>query len=179
MLLLLSLSGGEGGFNPLDPAHGGNLFWTLAVFLVSVPLIWKIVMGPVARALEERDAKTAQALAAAEKAAAEAQQARAGIAASLAEAETHAQKLLAEARARGDARRAEIVEAAGHEAELLVQAAQKAIRAEEERALAQIRAEVVDLSLRAASKVLARKVTSEDDKRLVAELVASRKAREN
>jgi hypothetical protein len=49
-------SGGEGGFNPIDFATGGNVFWTLVIFGVSVPLIWKLVMGPVTRALEERDA---------------------------------------------------------------------------------------------------------------------------
>ena len=57
----------------------------------------------------------------------------------------------------------------------MIEGARTQIRAEQEKALASIRAEVVDLSIAAASKVIARNVGSEDDRRLVQEMVSDSK----
>ena len=81
---------------------------------------------------------------------------------------------MAEARERAEKRGADLVEAAKAEAGSLLENARKAIRAEQDKAISAIRNEVVDLTMNAASKVLERRVTSEDDRRLVAELVAQR-----
>ncbi len=176
--MLLSLitgaaaSGGEGGFNPIDFAAGGNVFWTWVVFAVSLPLIWMVVMGPVARALEERDARSERAIAAAEHASREAEKARADLEVALGEAQAEGARFLAEARTRAEARGHEIVEAAKNEAAGLVESARRVIRAEQDKAIAAIRNEVVELSLEAASKVLDRNVKGEDDRRFVAQLVA-------
>jgi len=171
----LLLSGGEGGFDPIDFASGGNFFWTLAIFAVSVPLIWKLVMGPVTRALEERDERAAQAIAAAEKASADAQRAQAELERALAEAQASAARLLADARERAERRGHEILEEAKGEASQLLEGARKAIRVEQDKAIAAIRNEVVELSLHAASKVLDRSVDSADDRRLVAQVLAGEK----
>jgi F-type H+-transporting ATPase subunit b len=165
-----------GGFNPIDFAAGGNLFWTVAIFLVSLFFIWKVVMGPVSKALEERDAKAERAIAAAEKASRDAAEARAKLEVTLGEAQASAARLVTEARAKAEARGHEIVEAAKGEAAQLVEGARKAIRAEQDKALAAIRSEVVELSLHAASKVLERNVGGEDDRRFVAQVVAGEKA---
>jgi F-type H+-transporting ATPase subunit b len=164
--------GGEGEFNPIDFASGGNFFWTLLIFIVSVPLIWLVVMGPVTRALEERDERAERAIAAAEKASREAADARAELEVALGEAQASAARLVAEARERAEARGHEIVEGAKGEAAQLVESARRAIRAEQDKAIAAIRNEVVDLSLRAASRVLERNVGSEDDRRLAALVIA-------
>ena len=176
-LMLLIAEGG--GFNPLDLSAGGNVLWTLVIFALSVPLIWKIVMGPVTRALEERDEHAARSIASAERASQEADKARAEVEVRLGEAQAEAAKLLAEARSRAEAREHEIVDAAKQEASSMVDAAKKAIRAEQDKAISAIRNEVVDLSLTAASKVLDRQVSGEDDRRLVEELVIAREAPRN
>jgi F-type H+-transporting ATPase subunit b len=171
MLMLLVSSGGEGGFNPLDLAAGGNTLWTWVIFLIAIPFIWGTVMGPVTRALEERDAKAERAIVAAEKASREAEEARAKLEVTLAEAQSEAAKVVAEARSRAEARGHEIVESAKAEAAGLVEGARKAIRAEQDKAISAIREEVVDLAMNAASRVLERQVGSEDDRRLVDQLV--------
>jgi F-type H+-transporting ATPase subunit b len=165
------LSEGGGGFNPIDLAAGGNLFWTGLIFLISVPLIWKVVMGPVTRALEERDAKTERAIAAAEKASKDAEEARSKLEVTLGEARAEAAKLIADARAKAEARGHEIVEQAKAEAGQLVEGARKAIKAEQDKAVTAIRNEVVELSLRAASQVLERNVGSDDDRRIARQVV--------
>jgi F-type H+-transporting ATPase subunit b len=174
-VLLALAPAAEGGFNRIDLATGGNAFWTIVIFLVSVPLIWAIVMGPITRALEERDAKAERAIAAAEQASREAADARAKLEVTLGEAQASAAKLVAEARAKAETRGHEIVEAAKGEAAQLVESARKAIRTEQDKAIAAIRNEVVDLSLRAASKVLDRNVGTDDDRRIVTQVVAGEK----
>ena len=179
MLLFLTTAEGGGGFNPFDMAAGGNLLWTWVIFLGALPFIWKIVMGPVSKALEQRDEYAAHAIAAAEKASAEAERARADVEVALGEARAEAAKLLAEARQRAEAREQEIVAAAKQEAAGMVEAARSAIHAEQDKAISAIRNEVVELSLHAASKVLERNVGGEDDRRLVSELVSSQETSAN
>lgn len=172
LLLMLSAEGG-GGFNPLDLAAGGNLFWTLVIFLVALPFMWKVVMGPVTRALDERDGHLVQAIAAAERASSDAEKTRAAVEVLKGEMQAEAAKLLADARQRAEVREREIVEAAGQTAAGLVETARKTIRAEQDKAVAAIRKEVVELSLSAAGRVLGREVKSDDTRRLVSELISA------
>jgi F-type H+-transporting ATPase subunit b len=69
-----------------------------------------------------------------------------------------------------------MVEAAKAEAAELLDGARRAIRVEQDKAIAAIRGEVVELSLRAASKVLDRNVGSEDDRRIASQVLAGEKA---
>ena len=146
---ILALLAAEGGFNPLDVSGGGGLVWTLIIFVVSVPLMWKVVFSPVTAAMLQRDARATEAIATAERASAEATKAR----------------------------EREMLEKSKKEAAAMVEGARATIRLEQEKALAAIRAEVVDLSLHAASRVIGRNVGSEDDRRLVSELVSASEAK--
>ena len=180
MLLFVTMAAeGGGGFDPLDLAGFGNFFWTLLIFLVALPFIWKVVMGPVTAALEERDDHAARAIAAAETAQAEAEKARADVEVALGEAQAEAAKLLGEARKRAEVREHEIVESAKQEASGMVESARKAIRAEQDKAISTIRNEVVDLTMGAASQVLGRTVDGEDDRRFVSDLVSGQEASSN
>jgi len=165
-----------GGFNPLDLSQGGGFLWTVVIFLVAAPFIWMVVMGPVTRALEERDGKAARAIEAAQKASSEAEHARAEVEVKLGEARAEAARLMAEARDRAQARERELLDAAKSEAQGILDAARTAIRAAQDKAIAAIRDEVVDLALAGASKVLDRHVGADDDRRLVADLVTQAKA---
>ena len=171
MLFLTVISESEGGFNPLGPESISVAFWTWVIFLGSLPLIWKIVMGPITRALTDRDEEAAKAVHAAEKASEEAEKARAEVEVKLGEARTEAVALLEEARGRAEVRGRDIVERAKKEASMLVEHAREQIRGEQDKAMTAIRNEVVELSLKAAGQVLNRAVDSEDDRRLATELV--------
>jgi F-type H+-transporting ATPase subunit b len=162
----------SGGFNPLDLSGIGGTFWTLLIFAVALVPIWKMVMGPVTRALEERDAKAAAGLLAAQQASAAAEAARAEVDAKLREAQLEAAKIVDAARGRAEVVERELKDTAGREAQALLTRAKAEIRAEQDKALAAIRNQVVEVSMNAASQVLKRKVDSADDRRLVEELVA-------
>lgn len=166
----------EGGFNPLDLNNLGGAFWTWVIFLLALPFIWKMVMGPITRALFERDELAKSAVVRAEQASAEAERARSEVEVKLGEARAEAQRILQAARERGEAREREIVDKAKEEATALLDAAAAQIRAEKDKALEAIRSEVVELTMSAATKVVGRNVGSEDDRRFVESLVAQGEA---
>jgi F-type H+-transporting ATPase subunit b len=173
LLAILAETGEGGGFNPLD-LHGlGGMLWTLIIFAASMPFVWKVVMGPVTKALLARDERAAAAVLAAEQAKADAEKARADVEARLAEARAEAVQMVDAARARAEVRERELTDQAKKASEDLLLRARAEIRAEQDKAVSQIRAQVVDLSLKAAGKVLERRVDSTDDKRLVEELVTA------
>ncbi len=174
-LLVLALSEG-GGYSPLDPGGLGGTLWTWIIFLVSLPFIWIVVMGPITRALTTRDEQALAAIESAERASQEAQDARAEVEVKLGEAQANAAQLLAEARERAEKREHEIIDLAKKEADGLRERAQADIDTAKEQAIASIRESVVEISLSAAGQVLKRRVDSEDDRRLVTELVATTKA---
>lgn len=163
----------EGGFDPLDLAGAGNLVWTLLIFAIALPLMWILVFSKISGALFERDSKVADAIASAERASLEAEKSRAAVEVALGEAQAEAAKLMAQARERAETRERDIIENAKTEAVAMIESARSAITAEQEKALSAIRNEVVELSLSAASQVIGRNVNSEDDRRLVTELVSN------
>jgi F-type H+-transporting ATPase subunit b len=174
MFLMIAVMPSEGGgFNPLDFTQAGVMLWTLIIFVAALFPIWKVVMGPVSKMLLERDERTTSAIAAAEKAKSEAEAARVAVEASLAEARTESARTMQEARVRAEAREREILEEAKVASEKLLERARTEIRGEQAKAIAQIRAQVVDLSLAAAGKVLERKVDAADDRKLVESMIAS------
>ena len=149
----------EGGFNPLDVGGAGNFLWTIIIFVAALYPMWKMVFSKITESMENRDARAAEAIIAAERASVEAEKSRAAVEVALGEAHAEAAKLLVGARERAESRERDIIE-----------------NAEQDKALSAIRDEVVELSLHAASQVLGRSVGTEDDRRLVSELVAGAKA---
>lgn len=157
----------EGKFNPLDLGTWSMFFWTLLIFLTSVPFLWKIVFGPISAALELRDQKAEDAIARAGEAQAGAERARAETEAELSKARQEAQRQIREARALAERHKRELLEEAQREAAQERAKALAEIEAEKRRALVEIRDSVVELSLQAAARLMAREFTGEDQKNLV------------
>lgn len=168
---ILTVSSGDGGFNPLDVGGAGNLLWTLIIFGLALFPMWKMVFSRILVMATSRDEKAAEAVTLAARANEEAEKARAEVEVRLGEAQAEASKLLAGARERADARERDIIENAKKEADAMIESARVSIQAEQDKAIASIRAEVVELSLSAAARVIGRQVGSADDRRVVAEIV--------
>lgn len=172
LFLVLGIAAEDGKFDVFDPNGAGNFLWTLLIFGLALPLMWKLVFGPITAALFERDERASAAIVAAKHAEETAERLRADMEVARGEAQREAAKLLTDARSRAEVRERDIVENAKKEASAMVEGARRQIHAEQEKAIAAIRNEVVDLSLGAASQVLGRSVRSEDDQRLARDLVA-------
>lgn len=173
---LALLAEGE-GLNIFDPNGIGGFLWTLIIFLGALPLMWKFVFGPISVALLERDAKANQAVDQARQASEAAEKARAEVEVALGNANREAKEILQSAGQRAEIRERDIVDSAKKEAEAMIANARTQIEAERDRAIAQIREEVVDLSLSAASQVIGRNVGSDDDRNLAKQIVGTGGAR--
>lgn len=166
-IAVVALAAEGGKFNPLDPGAWSMFLWTLLIFLVSVPFLWKIVFGPITAALEVRDQKAEDAIARANEAQAGAEKARVETQAELSKAREEARRQIQEARAVAERQKRELLEQAKREADQERAKALAEIEAEKRRALVEIRDTVVDLSLQAAGRLMAKEFTAEDQKTLV------------
>ncbi len=151
-----------------------NLFWVIVSalnFLVFFALIWTFAFKPVSAMLEDRKSRIEQGLKDAEQARRDRESAEAERVATLAEARREANDILARAqKVAQDTRDADIA-ATRDELERMRVRATAEIEAEKTRAIADLRGEVADLALLAASKVVGESMTDERQRRLVEEFI--------
>jgi F-type H+-transporting ATPase subunit b len=161
-----------GGFNPFEFAQGAT-FWTVVIFLLALVPMRKFVFGPITAALDERDRKVDEALAAAERARREAEEQTAATRAELEKARVEAKAMVQEATSRAERQAQEELARARAEAERQLQRARQEIDAQKQKALEEIRREVVDLAIGSAGAILRRDVDDEAHRRFVTEFVSN------
>lgn len=160
-------SGGERELGALlNPAFGAT-FWTFVAFLLALPVMWKFVYGPITKALEERDRKVEDSIAAAEVARKQAEEQMARAKAELDKAQADAKRMVEEATARAEKQAAELARAADERAKAELQKARDTIQAEKRQALQEIRQEAVKLTIAATSKLLQHQIDESANKKLV------------
>lgn len=172
-LAVMAAAEGEGaGMGPFQ-VEFGLIFWTWLVFLVLLFLLHKFAWPALVQATEEREATIRGQLAEAEKAHAEARTALEEGKRFAAESRASAQQMLSDARQVAEKERSALLERARKEQEELLERARRDILAEQDKALATLRREAVDLSLAAASKLIGVRMDSDIDRRLVTEYLDS------
>lgn len=163
--LVLGASGHD-GLNILD------ILATLFFFIVLMVLLKKVAWGPLMGIMTQREELIASEIAAAENSRGESQRLLEEQRDLLKEARTEALAIVENAKKQGDASREEIITTARSEAIRLKESAIREIDTEKERAIAAVREEVVSLSVLAASKVLGKEVTEEDNRALIEATIA-------
>jgi F-type H+-transporting ATPase subunit b len=151
----------------------GLMFWTVIVFLLLLLILRKFAYPALIGAVEAREKALEEQIAEAERARVEAEALLAEHKKLLAEGRTAAHALLVEARTTAEKERALAMEKTRLEQEELLDRARRDIATERERAVAELRREAVDLSLAAASKLISERLTSETDRKLVEQYLAS------
>ena len=134
-----------------------NLFWVIVSalnFIVFFVLIWTFAFKPVSRMLEDRRERIEQGLKDAEQARQDRENAEAERVATLAEARKEANDILARAQKVAQETRDADIAATRAELERMRERATGDIEAEKQRAIAELRGEVADLALAAASRVV-------------------------
>jgi F-type H+-transporting ATPase subunit b len=153
-----------------------NLFQVIiaaANFLLFLAIIWTFAFKPVSRMLDERKARIEQGLRDAEQARRDRENAEAERVATLTEARREASDILARSQKIAQETRDADIAATKAVLERLRERAAAEIEAEKVRAVTELRAEVADLALRAASRVVGETMTSERERRLVEEFLRS------
>lgn len=152
-----------------------NWFWIVvssANFLFFLFILRLIAFGPVSKMLEARRARIEQGLKDAEHARTDRDSAEQERRAALAEARREAGEILARSQKVAQETRDADIAATRLELERLRARATTEIEAEKTRALADLRAEVADLALTAAGKLISETMTDPRQRRLVEEFLA-------
>lgn len=147
-----------------------NLFWVIVSslnFLVFAVLLYALFGRTVTRMLSERRARIEQGLRDAEQARLDRESAEAERLAALAEARREAKEILDRSQKVAQETRDADIAATRSELERMRQQAEEDIEAEKQRAIADLRQEVANLALEAASKVVGESMTDERHRRLV------------
>jgi len=153
-----------------------NLFQVViaaANFVVFLVLLYVFALKPVSRMLEDRRSRIEQGLKDAEQARADRENAEAERVATLAEARKEANDILTRAQKVAQESRDADIAATKGELERLRERAAEEIGAEKQRAIAELRGDVADLALAAASRVVGESMSEERHRRLVREFLSA------
>jgi len=149
--------------------HPGLMIWTIISFVILLIVLKKVAWTPILKALDEREKGIKENIEAAKLAREEADRALADYQRKMAEAQAEAASVVSKARQDAERLREELIEKSKAESQALVERARKQIELESEAAIKAIRAEVAELAVVAAEKIINRTLTPEDHKRLAAE----------
>ncbi|AMA62755.1 MAG: F0F1 ATP synthase subunit B [Kurthia gibsonii] len=150
----------------------GTILATLVVFVVLMLLLKKFAWGPLMGIMQQREELVAYEIESAEKSRKEAHELLEEQRSLLKEARTEAQAIVENAKQQAILQKEEIVSSAKAEAVRLQESAKRDIESEKEKAIAAVREEVVSLSVLAATKVLNKEVSTEDNRTLIEETIA-------
>jgi F-type H+-transporting ATPase subunit b len=153
-----------------------NLFWVIVSavnFVVFFLLIWQFAFKPVSQMLADRRERIEQGLKDAEQARRDRENAEAERVAALSEARKEANEILTRAQRVAQETRDADIAATREELERMRERAAGEIEAEKQRAITELRTEVADLALAAASRVIGESLDGERQRKLVREFLAS------
>ena len=152
-----------------------NFFWVIVSsgsFIIFLALIWVFAFAPLANIMSERKSRIVQGLADADQARRDRDGAVADRDQVMADARREAQALIAVAQKSAQELREADIAATREEMGRLREKATADIAAERDRALADLRAQVADLALSAAGKLVGESMTDARQRRLVEEYLA-------
>lgn len=141
--------------------------WTVVIFLLLMAVLMKYAFPPILGYAAAREQRIQNSLDEAKRLRAEAESLLAQQREELVEAKRSAQQILVDARQAADRARQDLLEQARTQQEELMARAREDIERERDRALESVRRDAVELALAAASKLLDRRLTAEEDRKLV------------
>jgi F-type H+-transporting ATPase subunit b len=151
-----------------------NVFWVLVAtfnFVLFLALLYVFALGPVSKMLAERRKRVEQGLKDAEQARRDRESAEQERLAALAQARAEANQIIDRAQKVAQETREADIAATREELERMRVRSTADIEAEKQRAIADLRAEVADLALAAAGKVVGESMNDARQRRLVEEFL--------
>ena len=158
--------------NPLIQVTPGLMIWTIVCFLITLFVLRRYAFGPIQKGIDERRERIRQSLDEADRAREEARKLLEEHRQLIGSAKTDAEEILAEARRVAEANERRMRNELETDRQRRLEETRKQIEAETRRALEQIRLEVVDLSLLAATKVTGKALDDADHRRLIEEALS-------
>lgn len=141
-------------------------------FIVLLVILRIVLYPPIVKMLDERQARIRESMERAEALRVESARAQEEVQRQLAEARGEGQRIIAQATEIANRLQRERQEAAEAEYQRILQRAQEDARREREQAFAELRAEVADLAVMAASRIINRQLDPAMQRQLVNEFLA-------
>jgi len=155
--------------NPLVQLDPGLFVWTIITFLLLLTALAKFAWKPLLNILKEREDFIKSSLNDAEKAQQELARLNAEVEAIINKARGEAQSILAQGKAAATKLKDETLNDAKEKANMVIADAEKQIQVQKEKAIAEIKGEVVNLSLSVAEKLIKKNLSADDNKALIDE----------
>ena len=155
--------------NPLVQLDPGLFVWTIITFLILLTLLSKFAWKPLLNALEKREGEITNSLENAEKARKELERLTTEGDEIIAQARSEAQAIVSEGKKAADQLKDSTLLKAKEEAVTNLEQAKEQIQVEKDKAIAEIKGEVVGLSLSIAEKLVKKNLNEEDNKSLINE----------
>jgi len=149
------------------------VFWSAVSFTILLIILYKFGLPPIFELLEERERRIKEDLDRAEQARVEAEAKLAEYERRLGQAQAEAQTILEEARLHAQRQAEENQKRAEQQAASMIRNAQEEMARESGRLRDELRAETIGLVMAVAERILARRLTAEDDRRLIDEALTA------
>jgi len=153
--------------NALIKVTPGLMIWTIVAFLITLFVLKRYAFGPIQKTIDERRERIERSIAEADQARSEARRLLEEHRSLIGQARSQAEDILGEARKVADAQRQRVKEETEADRRRRLEETRRQIEAETHRALEQIRTEVAELTLIAATKVTRKALDDEDHRRLI------------
>jgi F-type H+-transporting ATPase subunit b len=160
------------GMNLILP-DPGTILWTIITFVVLMFLLSRFAWKPLLALLDERERSVREALEAARKARAEADETLRKNQEFLAGARRETAALLEQGKRESETLRADLLAQARKEAQDLVEQGKRQIGYEQKQAIEQLKGQVADLAIGAAERLINRELDDAAHRELVADYVKS------
>jgi F-type H+-transporting ATPase subunit b len=149
-----------------------ELVVSLVSFGVLFVIMWKFALPPITNMLDERAARIKDSLEKAEQTRVEAERLLDDYKQQLAEARQESSRVIEQGRKIAEAMKEEIVARANEEREAMMVRAREEIQGEKRTAMAELQAQVADLSVAVAGRLIGETLSSDDHKALIEKFVA-------
>ena len=155
----------------LTDVNFGLTLWTVVLFILFAVIMTKLGWRPLLHAIEEREKGIRGAVDGAQKAHTEAQALLAQHKEMLREAGREREEIIKRALKDAEQLKADLTARAKTESDQMVQRARQQIDQEKNQAILELRGQVADLAMEAASKIVASSMTPEAQRKLVDEFI--------
>ena len=166
--LIMTVSAGAKP-NPLVALTPGLYIWTIITFLLLLYVLAKFAWKPLLKMLEDRENLIKSSLKDAEKAKLELESLTQESEAITAKARSEAQSILAESKSAANKVKEDTIAKAKEQAIKIRDDAKKQIEVEKDKAISDIKQEVVNLTLSVAEKLINKNLNDADNKSLIEE----------
>jgi F-type H+-transporting ATPase subunit b len=160
----------EGG---LTDINFGLTLWTVVLFALFAAVLARFGWKPILSVVEERERGVREAVESAQRASAEAQALLEQHREMLREAGREREEIVKRAAQEADRLKADLTTRARAESEAIVQRAREQIQREKAKAVGELRAQVADLAIEAASRIVQSSLTPEVQRKLVDEFITT------